>query len=737
MKASSLKVRSHSNIDDTADIEMSFDKKGQVKLAAILIDLYSDLWAAIIREYTANGWDSHVSAGQTRPVEVTLPTLKDPVFRVKDYGVGMSLKDIRVIYSKYGASTKDQDNEQIGSYGLGCKSALSVSPSFTVTAIKDGVKNVVIVSREENSLGKIKPVLQLETDEPNGVEISIAVDANISEFENKAKQVFFTWPTGSVLVNGKPPVKSVYDTSEFLHLGNGAYMSHERSTGFGATLESRGLLVNMGGIGYPVDEKQYSLLLDTAQRNGAAGRGTIMQHKLVLNIPLGSVDLVPSREGIRWTQKSTNTVVAKLKETLALVVSSIQKKIDVVDKREDLFNKDIFDLGKSFPSYFTSGDLTWKNEKFPGTIYFEKAPKSGEIENDCASTYHQGRIHRRYESPRFNFGFNGDNGSIQIKGLNSNHHYFFIDCEKTDATILELGNHAKSLMKARHVFGSSVTVIYMVSHSLRNNPWLQAAIANPETNAYGLTVAELIEESKAYRKEQSRLNRSTKAVEEPKYTVSRLVDSDGYRQRKDVSLTAPQMAELIAENPKLQVFADETIFTVANKEYAKNAMFFVPEEALIVYMWGARKASTFAKRVKFPVRTDLAQFLADAMVEKIEQVDFKDYFYELHMSHDMCNFGRRLDLPEGFLRECFDKKYSGYGETRVLLNHMNIMKQVDGAVFPEIPYVIKSREIAELGALLFEDPQPWSMSTRSEGYKKQMKIYLSSISDKIDMIVNS
>jgi hypothetical protein len=738
MKASALKVRSASNIDSHDDIEMSFDVKGQVKMAAILINLYSDLWSAIIREYAANGYDSHVSAGQKRPIEITLPTTYDPIFRVKDYGVGMSLRDIREIYSKYGASTKDLDNDQIGSYGLGCKSALSVSPSFTVTAIKNGVKTVVIVSREEKSLGRIKPVMQVDTDEANGVEISIAVDASPSEFAEKATQVFFTWPKGSVLIDGKAPTKSIYEESDFLHLGNGAYMSHERTSGFYGDDTKKGLMINMGGIGYPVVESQYRLLLDTAQRRGSVSQGSIGQHKLIITVPLGSVDLVPSREGIRWSQKSTDTVVEKLKETMGLVVSSIQQKIDTIENMAGLFSKDIFTLGSSFPDYFMQGDLTWKGEKFPRGKHFENVPKNLKVTSNCGSTYHNLRIARSYHGPEFEFGFGASNSCLEIgsSDKSSRHNWIFIDCRNQDATPADLHHHVKSLIKARDFPGGAVSAMYIFDDFLDSNKWIQTMISIPNSNIFSMKAEALIEESLAYRKEKARLNRLTaKKVENP-YTVSITIGEEGKKRRVDTTMTASEIEQKLVENPDLLVFADEVIFSTANKEYSNSAMFFLPDNIIVVYMRGARKASTFVNKVNFPVRVDLAGFLAECMVGEIEQVEFREYFYELHLSYDLCSFGSRLKLPEGFLKDCFGKA-ERYSKTRNLMNNMNEVKKIEGAIFPEISYVIKSRKISELGALFFEDPQPWGMSSRSAAYKKQMEIYLTGISDKIDKIVNS
>ena len=73
---------------------------------------------AVLREVTTNALDAHVAAGVTRPSRST-PTELAPVLTIKDYGVGLSVEDIRNIFSQYGASTKRETNDQVGSLGLG------------------------------------------------------------------------------------------------------------------------------------------------------------------------------------------------------------------------------------------------------------------------------------------------------------------------------------------------------------------------------------------------------------------------------------------------------------------------------------------------------------------------------------------------------------------------------------------------------------------------------------------
>jgi len=112
------------------------------KMAKILSDgLYSDKIQSIIRELSCNAVDSHVEAGKgDEPIEVHLPTVFEPVFYVRDFGVGLDHEQVIKIYTVYGASTKTNSNEFIGQLGLGSKSPFSYVDAFDVTARKEGVK---------------------------------------------------------------------------------------------------------------------------------------------------------------------------------------------------------------------------------------------------------------------------------------------------------------------------------------------------------------------------------------------------------------------------------------------------------------------------------------------------------------------------------------------------------------------------------------------------------------------
>ena len=57
--------------------------------------LYSDKILAVIREYSANALDAHAEVGkQEVPIEITIPTKLNLNFEVRDFGRGLTEKEI-------------------------------------------------------------------------------------------------------------------------------------------------------------------------------------------------------------------------------------------------------------------------------------------------------------------------------------------------------------------------------------------------------------------------------------------------------------------------------------------------------------------------------------------------------------------------------------------------------------------------------------------------------------------
>jgi hypothetical protein len=273
------------------DIPMGFRPEDFAHLAEVLDGLYSNPILACEREYACNALESHILAGNPNPIEITLPTPFSPQLVIQDYGLGMTIDDLRNTYSQYGRSDKRGTNAVGGQLGLGSKSGLSYAPQFTVTAVKGGVRVVAIVTKDEHGLGVIKVIDTCATDTPNGVTITIPVEnGDIASFASEAVKLFSFWEPGTVLVNGETP-----ETPKWF---DGAlWLDTEKMTCLVRRDRLDRSYVIMGGNAYPVPDATYY----DARRNH-------VQRRFVARLNIGDVDFTPSREEVKMTVHTKRTL---------------------------------------------------------------------------------------------------------------------------------------------------------------------------------------------------------------------------------------------------------------------------------------------------------------------------------------------------------------------------------------------------------------------------------------------
>lgn len=318
MKPSTLiDTRVETNFVPADKIEMGIDEVDFGHLMSVLTNLYSDPEMAVLREYSTNARDAHIMAGQTRPIEVTLPSRLSTYLRIQDFGVGLDLDDIRNIYSKYGKSTKRGDNSQNGMLGLGSKSALTYTSQFSVTSVKDGKCYVVSVSLNERHRGEMNVVSVYDTTEPNGVTIEIPAKRTHS-FHEKASHLFRFWEPGTVLVDGKQP-PSV--------LENGTKVTDEIYQVDGLSTD----YLVLAGVGYPVKEEYHFFKQDSYYRQF----GVVYFVKPDKD---GSpIEHTPNREALFYTPRTIATIQKaqkvfndKFKETVQANVEAAENAYQAI-----------------------------------------------------------------------------------------------------------------------------------------------------------------------------------------------------------------------------------------------------------------------------------------------------------------------------------------------------------------------------------------------------------------------
>lgn len=295
--------------------KFSVDAASMAHIMSVLTDLYSDAEGAVIREYITNAWDSHVEAGQTRPVEVNTPGKFTGNFVIKDYGIGMSVDDIINTYAKYGASTKRESNELVGMLGLGSKSAMTYTNSFVVIAIKNGVKAHVLISKDDKGVPEYNVVDTCKTSEPNGVEIRIPAKAD-NNFDEKTKFFLRFWPKGTVLMNGNEP-----ETHNMKSVGEGQWIDVSPRN-WNNRNESSFLV--MGNVPYPVKDVYTA---DVIRNSG---------FKFVIEVPIGSVDITPNREELQYTDKTVAVIKEASRNIFSKYVTTVHTEMNTFTEPWDL-----------------------------------------------------------------------------------------------------------------------------------------------------------------------------------------------------------------------------------------------------------------------------------------------------------------------------------------------------------------------------------------------------------------
>lgn len=343
-------------------IKMGISQKSAGKLMYLMTNLYQDPYTAVIREVYTNAVDAHRKVGQSRPVEIYLPTKDNPLYVVRDWGVGMTEDDIEFVVSQYGESTKDESNEEEGAWGLGFKAPLAIASQFTVATVKDGRKILALVIKEMTG-NEINILSNNPTDEENGTIISVAID-KLSEFNEKVLDFFQYSDPSMVLINGKAPT-SILESARKIDIDvPGVELYTKEKNGYYNPLEFKLIMGN----------SPYALTIQNVQESLARTntKFDVEQSKLSLymKVSIGDVDLTPNREGLRYTEETKARIDEIIKAYVETIKATAQAEIDAVERRGD-----VFAVVRKWGNILDIDEAVWRGEKLiSGVDLKEKVP---------------------------------------------------------------------------------------------------------------------------------------------------------------------------------------------------------------------------------------------------------------------------------------------------------------------------------------------------------------------------
>ena len=258
--------------------------------------LYSNKIKAIIQELGANAKDSHKQAGKEDvPFEVHLPTRFEPHFSIRDFGTGLSHEEVCQIYTTYFASTKTNSNDYVGALGLGSKTPFSYTTNFTVTAIKDGRKGIYTAYINDNGIPCIALMVEHQTQECNGVEVSFAVTSqyDMESFYEEAKKVYKYFKVIPTITGRQSAtIEPVKYLERDIIPGTHALFRHTNS---------EPSIALMGDIAYVINANQFS------------GEYSYMLNcGICIEFNIGDVDIQANREGLSYIPLTVNAIKQKL-----------------------------------------------------------------------------------------------------------------------------------------------------------------------------------------------------------------------------------------------------------------------------------------------------------------------------------------------------------------------------------------------------------------------------------------
>lgn len=266
--------------------------------------LYSNQPLAVVRETLCNAWDAHIAAGCTDvPIQVKCDDL---VLSIQDFGTGIAHEDMGPIYGVYGASTKKNDGQQTGGFGLGCKAPFAYTDHFEVISCHGGTKSIYSLSKSSAEIeGKpgITLVAQVPTKEHGlTVRINLKYRDDANRFCQLVRQIA---KYGEMLVDLNEERLETLPLSQSQHGFLAGAFPHDELP--------EPIYIRYGNVIYPVPyhaeyASENSRIMELLNSMRYAGHRK--SSRLILQADPHSISVTPSRESLSMQAKTLASIKA-------------------------------------------------------------------------------------------------------------------------------------------------------------------------------------------------------------------------------------------------------------------------------------------------------------------------------------------------------------------------------------------------------------------------------------------
>jgi len=324
--------------------------------------LYKNPLKVMIQEYMSNARDSHREANcRDKPIIIKLPTYVENTLQIEDRGVGISPDRIKNVFVFLGESTKNQNNNETGGFGVGAKVAWAYTDSFTIYTIYDNIKYTYLAYIGNNSVGQLDLLYKEKNcNEENGTIIEVAIKPK--DFDNVKRFILQT----SHFWRVKPIIKN---ESSFKYQNNNIYRTNDLTLVFHDGYNDRyddGYLKNRYSINVVVDGIVYeNIRLNETDLYSHFNIPTYFA--LYVDFKIGELDIAVNRENLQYTDKTISCIKEKIKYNLNKAKEDIINFINSCHTISDIFkNKELMmgksQLFRSFDFKFDDVDLIFKTD---------------------------------------------------------------------------------------------------------------------------------------------------------------------------------------------------------------------------------------------------------------------------------------------------------------------------------------------------------------------------------------
>lgn len=290
----------------------AFTIKANGKAFKVLIDgLYSDKIRAVTRELWSNAFDAHIAVGTPEvPFECQLPTVFDPVFRVRDFGVSLSHDDVMCLYTTVFESTKDGSNAQVGKLGLGSKSPFAYVDTFAVTAWLTGEKRIYSAYIGSDYVPQISLMSREPSDEPQGLEVSFPVKAkDCDAFVLAAEKVALGFQVLPSIIGRNVNFVKLSAIMEEA----GLWQLVEANEGYfypGTAYARQGCVV------YPIDANAIPEITDV--------QASVLRSPFFIDFPIGDLEITANRESLSYDATTCKNIL----DVADIIVADMRKRYE-------------------------------------------------------------------------------------------------------------------------------------------------------------------------------------------------------------------------------------------------------------------------------------------------------------------------------------------------------------------------------------------------------------------------